>query len=96
MADVIRVTFRLDAEGPAFTVKGRMAWALHELVHAGERGCTPIERPAPRWSHYIFLLRKKAGLAIETVDESHGGSYSGSHGRYVLRSPVQVIEEARR
>ncbi len=95
MADVIRVTFRLDAEGPAFTVKGRMAWALHELVHAGERGCTPIDRPAPRWSDYVHKLRK-AGLAIETLDEAHGGAYSGSHGRYVLRSPVQVIEEARR
>lgn len=95
MADVIRVTFRLDAEGPAFTVKGRMAWALHELVHAGERGCTPIDRPAPRWSDYVHKLRK-AGLDIETLDEAHGGAYSGSHGRYVLRSPVQVIEEARR
>lgn len=94
MADVIRVTFRLDAEGPAFTVKGRMAWALAQLLQAGERGCTPIERPAPRWSHYVFKLRK-AGLAIETIDENHGGAYSGSHGRYVLRSPVQVIEEAR-
>lgn len=95
MADVIRVTFRLDAEGPAFTVKGRMAWALHALVEAGERGCTPVDRPAPRWSDYIFKLRK-AGLAIETLDEAHGGAYSGSHGRYVLRSPVQVMEEARR
>ncbi|MFG1359950.1 winged helix domain-containing protein [Xanthobacter pseudotagetidis] len=95
MVDVTRLTFQIDAEGPQLTVKGRMAWALHELVHAGERGCTPIERPAPRWSDYIFKLRK-AGLAIDTVDEAHGGAYSGSHGRYVPRSPVLVIEEVRR
>lgn len=95
MADVTFMRVRLGADGPALTVKGRMAWALHELVRAGELGCTPIERPAPRWSHYVFLLRK-AGLVIETVDENHGGAYSGSHGRYVLRSPVQVIEEVLR
>ncbi|QRG07907.1 hypothetical protein EZH22_05940 [Xanthobacter dioxanivorans] len=95
MAEVTQMHIRLGTEGPALTVKGRMAWALHELVRAGELGCTPIERPAPRWSHYIFKLRK-AGLAIETVDESHGGAYSGCHGRYVLRTPVLVIEEVRR
>lgn len=93
MAEVTMLKVRTGSG--AQTVKGREAWALAQLLQAGERGCTPIERPAPRWSHYIFKLRK-AGFVIETIDENHGGAYRGSHGRYVLRSPVQVIEEERR
>lgn len=73
------------------TAKGRDAWALAELLQAGERGVTPIERPAPRWSHYVYKLRG-FGFAIETNDEPHGGPYAGSHARYVLRSPVEVVE----
>ncbi len=40
---------------------GREAWALGELVKAGERGCTPIDTPGPRWSDYVFKLRGAAG-----------------------------------
>lgn len=96
MADVTRLMVRLDGpEGPTLTVKGRVAWTLDQLLQAGEAGCTPIERPAPRWSDYVFKLRK-AGFSVETIDENHGGSYGGSHGRYVLRSAVEVLEEVRR
>mgnify|MGYP006279980057 CR=1 FL=1 len=70
-------------------LEGRELWALRELVKAGARGCTPIEAPAPRWSHYVFLLRRR-GLAIETIREPHGGRYPGRHGRYVLRSVVAI------
>lgn len=75
-------------------VTGRAAWALNELIEAGERGCTPIENPGPRWSDYIFKL-KRHGLVIETVDERHGGAFAGSHARYVLRSAVTVVERQR-
>ncbi|MFG1278257.1 winged helix domain-containing protein [Xanthobacter autotrophicus] len=96
MADITKLTVRLDGpEGTILSVKGRVAWTLAHLLQAGERGCTPIERPAPRWSDYVFKLRK-AGLTVETIDEAHGGSYSGTHARYVLRTPVEVIAEERK
>ena len=94
MSDIKRLTVRLGEEGPTLAVKGRVAWTLNELLRAGTRGVTPIERPAPRWSDYVFKLRK-AGVVVETIDERHGGTYSGDHGRYVLRSPVVVVEEVR-
>jgi len=82
-------------DGHAFqlTLKGRNRWAMQQLIRAGQRGCTPIDNPAPRWSAYIFNLRK-FGVEIETVSEPHGGKYSGTHARYVLRSDVWPMEEA--
>lgn len=75
--------------GEAFTIqaKGRDAWALDRLREAGPRGCTPITEPAPRWSAYVFNLRG-LGVPIETLREPHGGEFSGTHGRYVLRARV--------
>ena len=70
---------------------GRFAWTLLRLIAAGEKGVTPIEHPAPRWSHYVMILRR-AGIAIETIEEKHGGPFPGFHGRYVLRSLVEVVE----
>ena len=82
---------RRNGEVVATTVVvGRMAWALLSLVLSGDKGCTPITRPAPRWSHYVFRLRGQ-GLHVETIDESHGGSFAGSHARYVLRDQVTVM-----
>lgn len=69
------------------TVNGRDRWALEALIAAGPRGCTPVEKPAPRWSAYIFNLRGQ-GVDVETITETHGGTFPGSHGRYVLRSVV--------
>ncbi|EIM26660.1 winged helix domain-containing protein [Microvirga lotononidis] len=74
--------------------KGRVAWALQNLIDRGERGVTPIDTPGPRWSHYIFVLRG-FGLTIETINESHGGPFSGTHARYVLRTPVTVLKDKR-
>src|SRR3974390_2088314 len=73
------------------TVRGRDAWALSELISSGSDGVTPIDRPAPRWSHYIFKLRR-SGLNVETIDESHGGAFSGYHARYVLQTPIRIRE----
>ena len=84
-----RVIFE-GAHGPqSDIVTGRLLWTLQQLVRAGARGVTPIERPAPRWSHYVHQLREM-GLDIETIREEHGGDFPGHHGRYVLRSPVAV------
>lgn len=70
-------------------LSGREAWALLNLVEAGEAGCTPISSPAPRWSHYVWLLRGD-GFAIETIHEEHGGPFSGTHARYVLHDHVKL------
>lgn len=68
-------------------VSGRNRYALESLIMAGESGCTPLDNPAPRWSAYVLNLRNE-GLDIETIHEPHGGPFSGTHGRYVLRSKV--------
>jgi hypothetical protein len=74
------------------TVIGRDAWALRELIVAGDSGCTPIDNPAPRWSHCVFKLRR-AGIPVETITEPHGGPFAGTHARYRLGAPVRVETE---
>jgi hypothetical protein len=91
MAEVIRLVYRFS-DGTVRILKGRYAWTLDALIVAGEKGVTPVERPAPRWSHYVDILRDRDGLNIETIDERHGGPFKGSHGRYVLRSSVEILE----
>ena len=68
-------------------VSGRVRWALDQLRAAGKAGCTPIDNPAPRWSAYIFDLRRM-GIEVDTVHEQHTGEFAGRHGVYVLRSVV--------
>jgi len=82
---------RVGTGGPVLMLMGRDAWALQQLHAANESGCTPIDQPAPRWSAYIHKLRK-AGIAIETIHEAHGGQFAGSHGRYVLRTEITILE----
>ena len=83
----------VDAQGAAqiLELKGRDAWALTELVRAGDLGCTPIDTPGPRWSGYVHKLRHRYGLDIVTVTEPHGGPYKGTHARYILRSVVRAL-----
>ncbi|WP_323765888.1 winged helix domain-containing protein [Marinovum sp.] len=76
----------------AIIVGGRDRWALECLMAAGPDGCTPIDTPGPRWSGYVFNLRK-LGIEIETVTESHDGPFSGTHARYVLRSTVTRVSK---
>lgn len=92
MSEKLRLIARIEPDGGAHEVVGRDAWALQNLLRAGERGCTPIETPGPRWSHYVFKLRR-AGFIIETIDEDHGGPFAGTHARYVLRSQVTILRE---
>ena len=74
------------------TVKGRDAWPLRKLIDNGARGVTAFDEIGPRLSHYVFKLRR-AGFTIETKDEHHGGAFAGTHGRYVLVSPVRIVED---
>ena len=73
--------------GQKIIVTGRDAWALQQLHAAGERGCTPICNPGPRWSAYVHNLRGN-GFNIETRHEPHRGRFPGTHARYVLHSQV--------
>jgi hypothetical protein len=93
MADIVQVTVEIWTEpGPLIrTFVGRYAWTLARLIEAGEKGVAPVERPAPRWSHYVMILRRE-GLSIETIDEPNSGAFKGTHGRYVLRTPCRIIE----
>jgi hypothetical protein len=74
----------------AVEVTGRDAWALCALFEAGQQGCTPMDAPAPRWSAYVFNLRR-LGFDIETLHERHGGPYAGTHARYVLHGDVRLL-----
>ncbi|MBT3787137.1 MAG: hypothetical protein HOF94_02075 [Alphaproteobacteria bacterium] len=84
-----------DSNGQQRTLnlRGRNAWALLELAHAGENGCTPIDHPGPRWSAYVHNLRHVYGLNIETIHEAHTGPFPGNHARYILKSGVAIVAD---
>jgi hypothetical protein len=93
MTDIRTLTVRVgNPDGVIKRFEGRSAWTLLRLIEAGDRGVTPLESPAPRWSHYVFVLRRE-GIVIETIEERHGGPYAGRHGRYLLRSPVVILDQ---
>lgn len=78
-------------------VPGRAGWALNELVKAGQRGCSAADFPAGlRLAHFVYLLRHEHELVIETEHEAHGGQFPGSHAVYRLRTPVRIVDDARR
>ncbi|MFD0978211.1 winged helix domain-containing protein [Tropicimonas aquimaris] len=79
-----RITPSAGGDPFRIVVCGRDRWALDQLRKAGAKGCTPINNPAPRWSAYVFNLRE-LGVPIDTIHEPHGGEFSGTHARYVLR-----------
>lgn len=87
--------YHIEPEGVepfSIEAKGRDAWALERLCAAGSNGCTPITEPAPRWSAYVHNLRALK-VPIETLQEPHGGEFSGTHARYVLRATVTPMTE---
>jgi hypothetical protein len=89
-----RIAFNVTEGVRTINPAGRDAWALGHLIVAGGAGCTPIEHVGPRWSHYVWKLRTRYNVAIETIEEPHGGEFSGSHARYVLRSRVAFPDPA--
>ena len=78
-------------ETRSVTLAGRFAWCLEKLVIAGERGITAIDEIGPRLSHYVFVLRRRHGLTIETPEEKQGGQFCGWHGRYVLHTKTSIV-----
>jgi hypothetical protein len=74
------------------TLPKRAAWFLDELLKAGATGCTTIDYPGVRVGDCILKLRK-AGVDVQTLYEPHDGEFPGRHGRYILRSRVEIISE---
>lgn len=70
-------------------LKGRLAWAMIELVRAGDSGITSLHNPGPRLSHYVMCLRRK-GVVIDTTMTAHDGPFPGEHGVYRLRCAVTI------
>lgn len=82
----------VDPNKASIRLVGRPAWLFELLQNAGEEGVTTLQLPAGvRVSHYILILRR-AGLLVESVRESHGGQFSGSHVRYVDRSGARIVD----
>ena len=79
-----------DGSPRILELAGREEWALSHLLAAGAAGCTSISHPGPRWSDYVFKLRRR-GIDITTLAEPHGGQFAGTHGRYILRSNIQRL-----
>ena len=88
----MRVAFRILSDGRTCDVSGQTAKALIALAEAGERGCTALEVAswAYRFAHYVLCLRR-LGLKIDMEHEQHQG---GWHGRYFLRTGVQIFQTA--
>lgn len=86
--------FRIVGSDAILKVRGQEARSLAALVAAGPRGITALEVStwALRLAHYAMKLRR-LGLAIEMVKEPHEGPGGKHwHGRYILKSPVEVVE----
>lgn len=87
------VTFRAGVDDAArtFEIRGRIAQAIVALVAAGLAGITAAEMScwAYRLGAYVHILRREYGLDIATLREEHEG---GWHGRYVLHTPVEILE----
>ena len=81
--------FRLLGSTEPRTVCGQVARSLVALHRADGKGVTALELSswALRLAHYVMELRR-LGLDIEMIREDHPG---GWHGRYVLRTPIELV-----
>ena len=64
---------------------------------AGEYDATVelVIDPVLEWSTYAGGSGRDAGkgIAVETIHEAHGGPFSGTHARYILRCSVVPVSE---
>jgi hypothetical protein len=90
----IRSRFKILGADRVCEVEGQEARTLAALHDAGDAGITAlgVSTWALRLAHYVMKL-KKLGLSIDMVREKHAGPVPGWHGRYILRSGVQILEQ---
>lgn len=75
----------------------RVKQTLRALAESGARGITALEVSswALRLGHYVFLLRKRYGVNIQTINEPHSiGGVNGHHARYRALDPVAFESDA--
>lgn len=84
------IQFR-NGDGPVQKANGREAETLIALINSGSHGITALEAFHGGWAvrlaAYVNNLRRM-GVDIRTIREAHEG---GSHGRYMLMSPVVIV-----
>jgi Helix-turn-helix domain len=89
------IQFR-NGDGPLQKANGREAETLIALINSGGHGITALEAFRGGWAvrlaAYVNDLRRM-GVDIRTIREAHEG---GSHGRYVLMSPVAIVSKETR
>ena len=85
--------FKILDAGRVCQVEGQEARTLAALHDAGSVGITALEVStwALRLAHYVMKL-KRHGLAIDMVREKHSGPVPGWHGRYVLRTRIELLD----
>ena len=88
--------FRIAGEEKIHQVEGQEARTLLALASAGAAGVTALEIStwALRVSHYVFKLRGH-GLLVDMEREPHHGPVPGRHGRYRLRTAIQILHRER-
>ncbi len=96
MKQVKSVKFKawLNGEAKLFSAAGKKAQTILALVRQGKSGITALELSntwALRLGAYIHNLRHDYGLNIETQREAHDDE-GGWHGRYILITPVEILE----
>lgn len=92
MGKRIKVTARALPDGDKFTATGQEARTLLLLKEKGQVGLVAYDfkgGPPFRLPAYCHSLIKHKRLSIETKRENHDG---GWHGRFVLHTPVEIIE----
>jgi hypothetical protein len=90
MANRFKITARILPDGQPFTAtgqEGRTLLLLHEkgvngVVAYDFKGGPPFRLPA-----YVWSLKRKHGLSIETKHDLHEG---GWHGRFVLHTLIEI------
>ncbi len=82
-----------DDKTKTFEITGQKARMLAALIQAGKHGVTALELSntwAYRTSAYVHDLRNAPyNFDIEMIREEHKG---GWHGRYILHTPVELLE----
>jgi hypothetical protein len=93
--DVVELHVKIEGSPNVRVMVGRFAQTAWWLNQAGETGISSLHFPGLRLSHCIKILRDDYAVSIETEREPHGGDYPGRHGRYLLRSRLDVVKVVR-
>jgi hypothetical protein len=87
----IKVTARILPDGQPFTATGQEGRTLLLLHQKAMRGVVAYDfagGPPFRLPAYVWSLKRKHGLTIETKRGLHN---TGWHGVFVLHTPIEII-----